>query len=134
RLLRSLLERAGLRVEQLAVCPKRVWVARCPTTIELQAFQSEEFDWPALDLLSPGALILTAPAGPRHYALRYFAPWHGKPEDSATGSAQCVLAPYWLREGEEGEAHQLSPAGEALIEVMLDGGRVWISGRVEREA
>ncbi|CAD5219504.1 unnamed protein product [Bursaphelenchus okinawaensis] len=29
------------------------------------------------------------------YVLRYFSPWNGIPEDPATGSAQCVAAPFW---------------------------------------
>lgn len=42
------------------------------------------------------ALIVTAQSGDDEYVLRYFVPKIGIPEDSATGSAQCSLAPYWL--------------------------------------
>lgn len=130
--LAGVLESAGLRVEHLALCAQRVWLAHCATAGEVAAFETRTFPWRALDLHAPGALILSAALGPYRYALRYFAPWHGKAEDSATGSAQCVLAPYWLRPGETGEARQLSPAGEAVIRVALDADQVWISGRVER--
>lgn len=43
------------------------------------------------------ALILTAPstASDFDFTLRYFAPQYGVPEDSATGSANAVLASYW---------------------------------------
>lgn len=160
-LLHGLLARAGLHVEDLALCSHRVWLARCASAAQIAGFDAADFDWTALSLLAPGALVLTAPlrAGeygrggqrkpeqaqrdpaepsaprvPREYALRYFAPWHGKPEDSATGSAQSCLAPYWLRDGEEGLAHQLSPAGEARLRVAREGDRVWLSGQVAGEA
>ncbi|MGI2123049.1 PhzF family phenazine biosynthesis protein [Shewanella baltica] len=42
------------------------------------------------------AFIVTAQSGPTEYVLRYFAPKIGIPEDLATGSAQCSLAPYWF--------------------------------------
>uniref|UniRef100_A0AC35FKR4 Uncharacterized protein n=1 Tax=Panagrolaimus sp. PS1159 TaxID=55785 RepID=A0AC35FKR4_9BILA len=31
------------------------------------------------------------------YVSRYFAPWAGINEDSATGSAQCALGPFWSK-------------------------------------
>ena len=34
-------------------------------------------------------------AKPVDFVSRYFAPAHGVPEDAVTGSAHCVLAPYW---------------------------------------
>ena len=32
---------------------------------------------------------------PYDYVCRYFAPWVGIDEDPATGSAQCVMGPFW---------------------------------------
>jgi predicted PhzF superfamily epimerase YddE/YHI9 len=50
--------------------------------------------------LIPGdkGLIATA-KGDRGFDFisRYFAPHHGVPEDSVTGSAHCALAPFWAR-------------------------------------
>ncbi|UTM59809.1 PhzF family phenazine biosynthesis protein [Photobacterium sp. CCB-ST2H9] len=59
------------------------------------------------------AVILTASQGKSGYVLRNFAPKIGINEDTATGSAQCSLAPYWLEKlGQEDlEAHQLSSDG-----------------------
>jgi len=40
--------------------------------------------------------IVTAPGnGGVDFVSRYFAPNHGIDEDPATGSAHCVLTPYW---------------------------------------
>lgn len=132
RLLLSLLHKARLTACGLALFPNRVWLAACAEPAEIEDFDRARFDWEALNPLSPGALILSAPLGPREYLFRYFAPWHGKPEDCGTGSAHCYLAPFWLSEGGEGIAWQASPMGRARMEVGLREGRAWVGGRVER--
>lgn len=59
------------------------------------------------------ALIVTARSSDQGYVLRYFAPSIGIDEDSATGSAQCSLAPYWFSKlgAESLYVKQLSEAG-----------------------
>ena len=59
------------------------------------------------------ALIVTAAEGEDAYLLRYFAPKIGIPEDLATGSAQCSLAPYWFKKlgSDFLSAYQLSETG-----------------------
>lgn len=59
------------------------------------------------------ALIVTAQSDIDEYVLRYFAPRIGIPEDLATGSAQCSLAPYWFNKlGVNNlKVRQLSSAG-----------------------
>lgn len=63
--------------------------------------------------------------------LRYFAPQHGVPEDTATGSAMRVLATYWMnRELNDGlHAYQCSPYGGELRSRIRDG-YTWVGGRV----
>jgi predicted PhzF superfamily epimerase YddE/YHI9 len=63
--------------------------------------------------------------------LRYFAPQHGVPEDSATGSAMRVLATYWRnRELNDGlRAYQCSHYGGELRS-RIRGDLTWIGGRV----
>jgi predicted PhzF superfamily epimerase YddE/YHI9 len=78
----------------------------------------------------PGALILSVHMPGKGYALRYFSPWHGKHEDSATGSAQSCLAPFWLRSGEHSKVCQLSPKGLAKMQVYMDNDNVWLTGKV----
>ena len=76
-------------------------------------------------------LIVTAPGESCDFVSRYFAPRAGIPEDPVTGSAHCVLAPYWAeRLGKtELSARQVSSRGGAL-DLALAGERVMITGRV----
>lgn len=62
---------------------------------------------------------------------RYFAPQHGVPEDTATGSAMRVLATYWMnRELADGlHAFQCSPYGGELRS-RVRGDMTWVGGRV----
>ena len=63
--------------------------------------------------------------------LRYFAPQHGVPEDTATGSAMRVLATYWMnRELDDGlRAYQCSPYG-GILRSRIRGELTWVGGRV----
>lgn len=81
-----------------------------------------------------GALIVTAAGGPSgcDFVLRFFAPSMGIDEDPATGSAHCVLGPYWSdRLGKPRmNARQLSARGGTVrVEVQPDGKRVQIEGQ-----
>jgi predicted PhzF superfamily epimerase YddE/YHI9 len=64
------------------------------------------------------------------YVLRFFAPRVGVPEDPVTGSAQCVLGPFWAERlgRHELEARQLSRRGGAL-HVTVGAERVGVGGR-----
>jgi PhzF family phenazine biosynthesis protein len=77
-------------------------------------------------------VILTAAGGPdgADYVLRFFGPAVGVPEDPVTGSAQCLLAPYWAAHlGRSSfSVRQLSPRG-GWLEVTLAGDRVGVGGR-----
>ena len=66
------------------------------------------------------ALIVTAQSDSYEYVLRYFAPRIGIPEDLATGSAQCSLAPFWFSKlsAHNLKVRQLSSAG-GVFEVSL---------------
>jgi PhzF family phenazine biosynthesis protein len=78
-----------------------------------------------------GGTIVTAPGdGDCDYVVRFFAPGVGIPEDPATGSITCTLAPYWAaRLGKQAlRARQLSPRGGEL-RCELVGDRVKIAGQ-----
>jgi PhzF family phenazine biosynthesis protein len=81
--------------------------------------------------LPGGGLIVTAPGRDRDFVSRYFAPHAGIPEDPVTGSAHCVLTPYWARRLDKARlsARQVSARGGELM-VEDRGERVLISGRV----
>lgn len=93
-------------------------------------------DFAALGAIDARGVIVTAPAAstaPYDFVSRFFAPRVGVPEDPATGSAHCVLAPYWaarLRrsEGEPMTGMQLSARGGEL-RVAVRGDRVELAGR-----
>jgi PhzF family phenazine biosynthesis protein len=88
-------------------------------------------DFAALGRQEPGAVIVTAPGeGAVDFVSRYFAPAYGINEDPVTGSAHCVLAPYWAKRlGKDRlDARQISRRGGTL-RCTLRGGRVAIAGR-----
>lgn len=62
---------------------------------------------------------------------RYFAPQHGVPEDTATGSAMRVLATYWQGRGKGNiqKALQRSPGG-GWLQSRIEGQYTWVGGRV----
>ena len=73
--------------------------------------------------------IATAPASDCDFVSRFFAPRVGVPEDPATGSAHCVLTPYWAgRLGKSNlHARQISARGGEFWCALADD-RVKISG------
>lgn len=81
--------------------------------------------------LEKGRLIVSAPgvAGDCDFVSRFFAPAAGIPEDPVTGSAHCVLTPYWAsRLGKTSlHARQVSARG-GEIWCTLDGDRVSLLG------
>lgn len=79
-------------------------------------------------------VVVTAPGrrAEEDFVSRFFAPGMGVDEDPATGSAHCLLVPYWAnRLGKtKFKAMQLSARG-AQFACELDGERVWMSGKVQ---
>ena len=75
------------------------------------------------------ALILTAPGDDCDCASRYFTPSRGIDEDPVTGSAHCVIVPYWAGRLGKPEIHarQVSARGGELF-CRLMGDRVEIAG------
>ena len=61
---------------------------------------------------------------------RFFAPGAGIDEDPVTGSAHCVLAPFWAaRTGRTTlVGHQASTRG-GIVRMRLDGDRVILGGK-----
>jgi PhzF family phenazine biosynthesis protein len=81
----------------------------------------------------PGrGIIVTAAAdqGSFDFVSRFFAPAVGVPEDPATGSSHCALAPYWRDKLGKSSllAHQVSKRG-AVIRVRVEGSRVVLGGQ-----
>src|SRR5215212_2059753 len=54
-------------------------------------------DMPALAGIDRSGVIVTAAGNERYDVVsRYFAPAKGVPEDPVTGTAHCMLTPYWV--------------------------------------
>jgi predicted PhzF superfamily epimerase YddE/YHI9 len=87
-------------------------------------------DFAAMRRVEGANAITTAPGRDGvDFVSRYFAPNYGVDEDPVTGSAHCVLTPYWAaRLGKEQlTARQISARGGELT-CTLRGGRVTIAG------
>lgn len=125
---------AGL-AEALGAAPQEVWAARdymavYETEDEVRALRP---DMGRLMQLDKQGVIVTARALRRRvtdFVSRYFAPRAGIPEDPVTGSAHCILTPYWAErlQKERLTAQQVSRRGGELY-CMMRGDRVVIAGR-----
>ncbi|HOT95515.1 MAG TPA: PhzF family phenazine biosynthesis protein [bacterium] len=87
-------------------------------------------DFTALAEAEPHGIIITARGSRSDFVSRFFAPALGVPEDPVTGSAHCVLTPYWAEILGKKELHalQISKRGGELW-CRDAGDRVRISGR-----
>lgn len=82
-----------------------------------------------IELMHAHAVMITAPGDDVDFVSRFFAPRMGVPEDYVTGSAHCMLAPYWEEVLGETKltARQLSTRG-GEVECEVKGDRVMLRG------
>lgn len=87
-------------------------------------------DFAALKKLSLRGVIVTAKGSSCDFVSRFFAPNIGIDEDPVTGSAHCLLTPYWTEKLNKKllTARQVSKRG-GLLFCTLDYDRVLIAGR-----
>ncbi len=123
---------AGL-AEALGAAPAGVWGSAEDLLVRLEsesAVRSVRPDFARLEQVDCRGTIVTAPGEQSDFVSRFFAPRVGVPEDPVTGSAHCVLAPYWA--GILGRtslyARQVSRRGGEL-HCALEGDRVKVSGK-----
>jgi len=110
-------------------------VELCQNGDYLAVLESEEAvralapDFEKLSSLELRGVIVTAPATEVDFVSRYFAPRIGIPEDPVTGSAHCVLAPYWAKRlGKDIlKARQVSRRG-GRVDCRVQGDRVVLTG------
>jgi predicted PhzF superfamily epimerase YddE/YHI9 len=76
-----------------------------------------------------GVIVTARGDGPYDFISRYFAPAKGIPEDPVTGSAHCMLAPYWAQRLSKSQfrAYQASARGGEIL-CRLVGDRVTLEG------
>jgi len=88
-------------------------------------------DYDALARIPCRGVVVTALSDRKeyHYLCRFFAPNYGVPEDSVTGSIQCILGPFWATRLGRSEVtgYQASPRG-GMFRVRVEGRRIAISG------
>jgi PhzF family phenazine biosynthesis protein len=117
----------------LGATPLEVWRDRKNMAVldSQAAVLAAEPDLDRVAALEGDGLIVTAAGDDCDFVSRYFAPHAGIPEDPVTGSAHCVLTPYWAeRLGKSRlSARQVSRRGGELT-LELRGDRVLIAGRV----
>ena len=87
-------------------------------------------DFVALDRVACRGTIITAKGDRSDFVSRFFAPRVGIPEDPVTGSAHCVLVPYWAGVLRKNDLHafQVSKRGGELF-CTHAGERVKLSGK-----
>jgi PhzF family phenazine biosynthesis protein len=85
--------------EALGVVPGEVYVSKfnyMTVVAGPRAVRAMQPDMAGIARLDRAGVIVTAPGeGEYDFISRYFAPAKGIPEDPVTGSAHCMLAPYW---------------------------------------
>jgi PhzF family phenazine biosynthesis protein len=120
------LERAfpGVRIEVLAADDYLVVLS------DQAAVLNADPDHRLLQRLDRRAVCITAPGRDCDFVSRFFAPKCGIDEDPVTGSAHCMLTPYWARRLGRSTlvARQLSARG-GEVRCEDRGERVTLSGR-----
>jgi PhzF family phenazine biosynthesis protein len=123
---------AGLK-EALGVAPKDVLSSAEDLLVVLnsvQAVREVHPDFSALARVECRGIIITARGDRSDFVSRFFAPRVGIPEDPVTGSAHCVLIPYWSNVLGKNDLHafQISKRGCELF-CTHAGERVKIAGK-----
>jgi PhzF family phenazine biosynthesis protein len=121
--------------EILGVHPIFTGMSRFDWLVEVQTEQEvreAKPDFSRLKTLPVRGVIVTsrAESSDFDFVSRFFAPAVGVDEDPVTGSAHCVLAPYWAEKLGKVEmtAHQISARG-GILRIAARGERVEISGQ-----
>lgn len=126
-------EVSGMLVEALGRRPAEVYMGHYLMCVFENKRDVHECE-PSMSVLAAlegvRAVIVTAPGASHDFVSRVFAPAVGIDEDPVTGSAHCMMAPFWAeRLGKKRlTAHQVSKRGGEVECEVLEGGRVLLSG------
>ncbi len=104
------------------------YVAVLDSSAEVASIESDKTAFQSLK--SRGVIVTSlSESSERDFVSRYFAPNYGIDEDPVTGSAHCLLAPYWggVLNKDEMIAHQISARG-GVLECRLLGDRTILTG------
>ena len=119
---------AGLGAAPQAVFADMDYLALFETEAQVRAIRPDMTALARLD--GRRGVIVTAPGETADFVSRFFSPRLGVPEDPVTGSAHCMLAPFWAeRLGKTTfQARQVSARG-GTVRCAVAGDRVRLSGR-----
>lgn len=128
---------SSVLVEGLGAYPESVWLGSNYLCLfdSQNTIESLQPDFKTLTSLPDGlGVIVTAPSSKSEYDFvsRYFAPRIGIDEDHATGSAHCMLVPFWAKRLSRSklDAFQASPRG-GLFRGEVLGEKVRLRGNTE---
>lgn len=102
----------GIAPEEVLIAPYGLAVLK-----DEQAVRDLAPDFRKISALTPGELIVTAPGTDCDFVSRFFAPGAGIDEDPVTGSAHCILTPYW--------AERLGKTEMFARQISARGGEIW---------
>jgi PhzF family phenazine biosynthesis protein len=122
-------------LEALGVTAQRVARGRLDYLVEVAS--EEEVcavrpDLTRLRQIEARGIIVTAPSASSDYDIvsRFFAPSVGIDEDAVTGSAHCLLGPYWqARLGRDTLVGYQASARGGVVRVRVHGSRVELGGQ-----
>ncbi len=106
------------------------WMVRAGDQASVEGLRPDFGALGKLDLGGRVGVAVTAPGEAVDFVSRFFAPWAGIDEDPVTGSAHCMLAPYWGAElgRDRLTARQVSERGGDL-RLEIHGDRVHLIGK-----
>ncbi|MEQ0565799.1 PhzF family phenazine biosynthesis protein [Amycolatopsis sp. NEAU-NG30] len=97
---------------------------------DAEAVRTLEPDLAALKKTWKGRLLVTAQGDRTDYVSRMFAPGVGIDEDPVTGSAHCILSPYWSeRLGRKELVGEQASRRGGIVRTRQDGDRVHLAGQ-----
>ncbi|MEM7370038.1 MAG: PhzF family phenazine biosynthesis protein [Bacteroidota bacterium] len=105
----------------LYVSKRMDYLVRLESQEEVEEFQP---DMSRIAQLDARGLIITAPGRKVDFVSRFFGPQSGVPEDPVTGSAHCILTPYWAQETGKTSFH--------ARQLSKRGGHVWCELKEDR--
>jgi PhzF family phenazine biosynthesis protein len=122
-------------VTGLGITPRYVGKSQFDYLVEAdseRAVRGLSPDFTLLKRTKARGVIVTArtEGGEFDFVSRFFAPGSGVDEDPVTGSAHCVLGPYWAKQMGKSEfvAYQASARG-GVVRVRLEGNRIKLGGQ-----
>jgi len=116
----------ALGVEPLSLYCNEDYVALLSSEDEVKAVRP---DFNIMSEIDTRGIIITAPGDNVDFVSRFFAPRYGIDEDPVTGSAHCVLTPFWAaRLGKNSLTAKQVSKRVGDLRCILEGSRVKIVG------